>query len=236
MRRQNWHDLHIVSGKIYIKSLALTFDSTVSEISKCLKEQGVEKAAYAAIRRFQTLQEDAQQNIMKRVTAQFEQMRLLNPAIKESEKLRMICDYNNLIPATNEVYGRLGNDQPWEIVDFSLHQIYRSHRIFELGHYSLEEYETFSPWELFNRPEAVLKKLIQITEKLKTSHELVDLTGIGPYVIEEALSTARAQFEIVHDFVCPLKDAKTGENKAFVSAFFLKKLNPEYQNKLLMLS
>ncbi len=200
-----------------MSDLATDFDQKAIWLSNDLLKQGIAKRPFSANRRIQHLPPDLQRQIVSRIAAQVEQMELLRPEVQEFEKLDVLCRFHGLVPVDSDIYTKLSEDTAWEIIDFNLKQVYRNKIIFRLGNYSIEEYETYSPWELFQRPQSVLNKLIEVTEGLKTSDRMIGLSMIKPYIIQESLSEENAQFKITHGYACPLVDKVTGEAKAFVS-------------------
>jgi hypothetical protein len=200
-----------------MSELATVFDQKAIRLSENLSKQGISKRPFSVNRRIQHLSPDLQKQIVSKISAQVEQMELLRPEIQEFEKLDVLCHFHGLKPVDSDIYTKLSGDTAWEIIDFGLNQVYRNKIIFKLGNYSIEEYETYSPWDLFLRPQSVLTKLMEITELLKTSESMINLEVIKPYIIEEALSEENAQFKITHGYACPLVDKITGEAKAFVS-------------------
>lgn len=204
------------------------FDTIVIKMTDSLRQQNVNKIAFSKNRRFQILPDDIQAQSLQRAQLQLEQMELINYQTEEFEKLNILCQYHKLKPVDESVYLKLTGNTAWEIIDFNLNQIYRNQVVFKLGNYSVEEYETYSPWDLFSRPQSVLINLIEITENLKTAKNIINLESIKPYIIEEALTEEKAQFKMTHQFVCPLFDEKTQTNQAFISAF---KIDPLSKNE-----
>jgi hypothetical protein len=205
-------------------NLAEDFNQIVTGITERLKAQGVEKNPFSTSRSFKTLDQAQQKAAITRVRRQLDQMEMLKPDIREFEKVSLLCTYHSLKSPTESVFKKVSEDHFWEIIDFDMNQVYRNKRIYELGNYSVEDYETYSPWELFTRPKAVLDGLIKLTDELKKSNDIIDLSSLGSYVIQELLTDERAVYEVKHDFVCALKDRATGENKSFINAFRARKV------------
>lgn len=203
-------------------NLALNFDATVTNLSLTLNKDGVKVLPFSSPRKFQYLNLEKQEISLKKIKIICDQTEILPPNINDYEKLQIICKANNLEPVDKRVYELLSNDLCWEIIDFELNQLYRSNLIYKLSSYSLEDFETISPWQLFIRPEFILNTLVTATENLKLSNTLLDMSDSISYLAEEALSEKKLQFEFTHKFACPLKDMKSGQNRAFVSAFIAK--------------
>ncbi|UYL08203.1 hypothetical protein B9G69_014215 [Bdellovibrio sp. SKB1291214] len=153
--------------------------------------------------------------------------------LDEQEKLRILCDYHEVQPADSSLFKLLGKEIAWEIVDFNLNQIYRNEVIVNLGNYSIEEYESKSPWDLFTRSQIILEALIDATMRVKKANGVIYLNHIPPYVMEETMTPEKAQFRIEHLFVCPLVSNATNENTMFVSAFILHPLDQNYRVSIL---
>lgn len=213
-------------------NLAREFKTLISDLSHRVGKNG--SALVQEIREFSGLDQDIQKFIIQRARMQLAQLELLEPDLKEPEKLAKISSFHKLKPVTDEIYERLSHEHLWEVVDFNLNQLYRSPRVFEIGSYSVEQYETYSPWELFDRPQSSLKELMAVTDVLKISPSIVDMGYVRPYVIQEILSPSKSKYEITHEFACPLFDEVSGENRAFVSVFKYRKIEPEDRDKILL--
>jgi hypothetical protein len=202
-----------------MSNLAFDFNHVISGISERLGVANQRKGGRAAEPLFEKLTHERQQAALERSRRQLLLMEMETPETQEFEKLDVLCQYYGLRPVSDEIYGRLTGDIAWEIVDFELNQLYRNKLIFQLGNYSVEEYETYSPWDLFRRPASILGELQKMTGTLLQAESLLSLKHIPAYIIEEALSPERAQFELMHEFACPLVNRTTRQNQAFVSAF-----------------
>lgn len=203
-----------------------SFKANALKLSEALKERGIDKPALSPSSPFLRASYEIQTKAIERTQNQLKQMEIVPVRLEEFEKLRMICRFHGVKPVTPEVYERLTNDMAWEILDFGLNQLYRNETIFKLGNYTIEDYESYTPAELFSRPMSVLKPLVEKTLQVKASTKIVDLSDIPPYVIEETQTRLKAQFRIQHSFACPLKSISSNENTMFVFASVIEPLDP----------
>lgn len=203
-----------------------SFNSQALKLSEALKVRGIYKPTLSPSGSFAQSSAETQHKAIERTKNQLNQMEILPVRLEEYEKLRMLCRFHGVKPVSTEVFTKLTNDMAWEILDFGLNQLYRNETVFKLGNYTIEDYETFTPAELFSRPMSVLKPLVEKTLEVKASTKVVDLSSIPTYVIEETQTRLKAQFRITHAFACALKPISGNENTLFVSAFHVEPLDP----------
>lgn len=149
-----------------------------------------------------------------------------HPVSTVSDELIAVCKRHNVSPVEERAYSMINKDMAWEIFDFNLNEVFRSDLIYSLGNYSKEAFKKHSPWELYKRPRASLEQLIQTTQKLHNSQSLVEMKMLPSYIIEEKLTAEKAQFEIAHQFACPLFCNVSKYNVMILSAFYVRKLDP----------
>lgn len=214
--------------------LSSEFAVIMNSISSRLGNNGFRPFAESDFTRFSNFEQDQQKQIIGRLKMQLDQLELIEPEQQESEKLSRISRYHKLKPVTDEIYARLTHEHLWEIIDFDLNQLYRSPQIFKIGNYTADQYEIYSPWELFDRPSSSLKELMAVTRVLKNSPLIVDMKYIKPYVIEEALAPGKNKYQITHECACPLFDEESGDNMAFISVFKFQKIDKEDTGKIVL--
>ncbi len=195
------------------------FNRVLRKRSEWLKSQGVDVPLFSNKKVFQQLDEKEQESSIARLKILCAQIEPFQPNSTESDKFREFCKNNKLTPTDERVFNSVDERTCWEIVTFDMQQLYRNPVIYSLSSYSLEEFEGYSPWVLFNRPEKSFEDLMEATARLKKSDEMIDLNFISPYVIEEALSEEKRQFQIQHKIACPLLHSESSERVAFVSVF-----------------
>ncbi|QLY23859.1 hypothetical protein [Bdellovibrio sp. KM01] len=203
-----------------------SFKANALKLSEVLRERGIDTPALSPSSPFVRVSHEIQTKAIERTLNQIKQMEIVPVRLEEFEKLRMICRFHGVKPVSTEVYERLTNDMAWEILDFGLNQLYRNETIFKLGNYSIEDYESYTPAELFSRPMSVLKPLVEKTLEVKASTKVVDLSSIPSYVIEETQTRLKSQFRITHSFACALKSISTNENTMFVFASYIEPIDP----------
>ncbi len=210
-----------------------SFNTYALKLSEVLKSRGIHKPALSPSRPLIRSSLETQNRALARTKSQLKQMSMHTGQLEEYEKLRILCRFHGVQPVSPDVFTRLTKDMAWEILDFNLNQLYRNETVFKLGNYTIEDYETYTPAELFNRPISVLKPLVEKTLEVKTSTSVVDMSDVPSYVIEETQTRAKAQFRITHTFACALKSNLTGENTMFVFAFHLDTLDSNRRVALL---
>ncbi|WP_413561445.1 hypothetical protein [Bdellovibrio sp. HCB209] len=214
-------------------SAVQSFDIVATELSNMLRQKGIEISALHKSRPLRQRTEDHQRQAIERAGRQLQQMEITEGVLEEFEKFRILCHYHKVQPADPKVFTHITRNSAWEILDFNMNQLYRNDMLFKLGNYSIEEYEAYSPWELFNRPQYVLGSLAETTIKLKQDKRMLSLEHIPSYVIEETLSEQRGQYRIKHTFACPLVCNSTNENTMFVSMFQAETLDPQRRVSIL---
>jgi hypothetical protein len=216
-----------------MESAVKSFDTIAYQLSTLLRKRGIEKAALSHNRPLEKSPLEKQKQALERASQQLHQMEIISGHLEEYEKLRILCHYHKVQPADPTIFDRLTQNTAWEIIDFNLNQLYRNEVVFKLGNYSIEDYESFSPWELFSRPQSILAKLAENTMALKEGKSLVEMENLPPYVIEETKTSEKAQFRIKHFFACPLISKTSKESSMFISAFQVEALDPRNRVSIL---
>ena len=200
-------------------NLELEFSGLISQIASILGPSHQTDSEAALEDCFSGASRQQQVEMTSRARCELEQMELLREKVTDADRLRFICAAHKFRSVDDEIFSCLTRGMCWEVVDLDFNQLYRNDKIFNEVSYTLAEMEAYNPFELFKRPQQIVEQQGEVLGAIKASNALMDLKGMPPYIIEEARSVEKRQFEVFHKAACLLKDIGSGEARAFVSVF-----------------
>ncbi len=172
----------------------------------------------ATFNSFENFDQNLLINKFKLFSDQILSIELAEPELNRNSILEIMRS-NDLEFTDSGFEEKLLSQDCWEIMDFNSNQLYRNKTCYDLSDYTTEQYDSYSPFELFERPAFIFEILVQGIGKLHESNQMIPLDFVPDYIMQEMLTEKQRKFKIRHKYACAIQDRQTKTKLAFVSVF-----------------